>query len=88
MNQKFLDYIKNDKTFLEEEPLEKVAKKNQLLAFKHYDFWQCMDTKRDKDYLEKILKKVHILKKKILIIGGTGFIGYHLAKKLYQKIMK
>ena len=54
---KFLDYIKNDKTFLEKEPLEKVAKKNQLLAFKHYDFWQCMDTKRDKDYLEKILKK-------------------------------
>ena len=54
---KFLDYIKNDKTFLEKEPLEKVAKRNQLLAFKHYDFWQCMDTKRDKDYLEKILKK-------------------------------
>ena len=54
---KFLDYIENDKTFLEKEPLEKVAKKNQLLAFKHYGFWQCMDTKRDKDYLEKVLKK-------------------------------
>ena len=55
---KFLSYIKNDKTFLEKEPLEKVAKAKQLLAFKHYDFWQCMDTKRDKDYLEKVLKKI------------------------------
>ena len=55
---KFLSYIKNDKTFLEKEPLEKVAKAEQLLAFKHYDFWQCMDTKRDKDYLEKVLKKI------------------------------
>tara|TARA_B100000035_G_scaffold260780_1_gene231725 strand:- start:548 stop:1237 length:690 start_codon:yes stop_codon:yes gene_type:complete len=55
---KFLDYIKNDKTFLEKEPLEKVAKQKKLLAFKHYDFWQCMDTKRDKDYLEKVLKKI------------------------------
>ena len=54
----FLKYIKNDQTFLEKEPLEKVAKVKQLLAFKHYDFWQCMDTKRDKDYLEKVLKKI------------------------------
>ncbi len=54
----FLDYIKNDKTFLEKEPLEKAAKKKQLLAFKHYDFWQCMDTKRDREYLEKVIKKI------------------------------
>jgi glucose-1-phosphate cytidylyltransferase len=55
-NKKFLDYIKNDNTFLEKEPLEKASKKNQLFAFKHEGFWQCMDTKRDKDKLEKILK--------------------------------
>ena len=54
---KFLDYIQNDKTFLEKEPLEKAAKNNQLLAYKHHDFWQCIDTKRDKDYLEKVLRK-------------------------------
>ena len=54
---KFLKYIKNDKTYLEREPLEKITKKKQLVAFKHHKFWQCMDTKRDKDYLEKILKK-------------------------------
>ena len=54
---KFFRYIKNDKTYLEKEPLEKLTKKKQLVAYKHHKFWQCMDTKRDKDYLEKILKK-------------------------------
>ena len=57
MNQKFLKYIKNDRTFLEREPLEYVTKKNQIVAYRHLGFWQCMDTKRDKDRLEKILKK-------------------------------
>ena len=53
---KFLDLIKNDQTFLEKEPLESAGKKDQLCAFKHNGFWQCMDTKRDKDKLEEILK--------------------------------
>lgn len=57
MESKFIDLIKNDNTFLEREPLEKIAKKGQLCAFKHNGFWQCMDTKRDKDKLDKILKK-------------------------------
>ena len=52
----FLNLIKNDQTFLEKEPLEKVSSQNQLVAFKHKGFWQCMDTKRDKDKLEEILK--------------------------------
>ena len=56
MEPKFLDYIKNDGTFLEKEPLEKIANKGQLCAFKHNGFWQCMDTKRDKDKLELILR--------------------------------
>ena len=55
MEPKFLDYIKNDSTFLEKEPLEKASKAGQLFAYKHEGFWQCMDTKRDKDKLEKIL---------------------------------
>jgi glucose-1-phosphate cytidylyltransferase len=54
---KFLDYIKGNNTFLEKEPLEKASKQGELFAFKHNGFWQCMDTKRDKDKLEKILKK-------------------------------
>ena len=52
----FLNYIKNDKTFLEKEPLEIATKKNELMAFKHTGFWQCMDSKKDKDKLEKILR--------------------------------
>ena len=54
---KFLNFIKNDKTLLEREPLELACKKNQLYGFKHEGFWQCMDTKRDKDNLEFLLKK-------------------------------
>jgi len=57
MQPKFLDYIKNDQTFLEREPMEMLTKKKQLIAFKHQDFWQCMDTKRDRDNLNTILKK-------------------------------
>jgi len=53
---RFLKYLKNDNTYLEREPIEKACKQNQLNAFKHHGFWQCMDTKRDKDYLEKILR--------------------------------
>ena len=56
MQPEFLDYIKNDQTFLEREPMELLTKKNQLVAFKHDDFWQCMDTKRDMDNLNIILK--------------------------------
>tara|TARA_Y100000992_G_C21145593_1_gene433596 strand:- start:81 stop:773 length:693 start_codon:yes stop_codon:yes gene_type:complete len=53
----FIKYIKDKNTYLEREPLEKASYKKELYAYKHYDFWQCMDTKRDKDLLEKILKK-------------------------------
>ena len=56
MEPDFLNLIKNDKTFLEKEPLEKVSSQGQLIAFKHKGFWQCMDSKRDKDKLEQILK--------------------------------
>ena len=56
MEPKFLKFIKNDDTYLEREPLEQMTKKRQLIAFKHEGFWQCMDTKRDKDKLDKILK--------------------------------
>ena len=57
MQPEFLNYIKNDQTFLEREPMELLTKKNQLVAFKHNDFWQCMDTKRDMDYLNIEMKK-------------------------------
>ncbi len=60
MESKFLEFIKSDKTFLEKEPLENASKKKELIAYKHRGFWQCMDTKRDKDILEKTLKKKKI----------------------------
>ena len=56
MEPEIFRYIKNSKTYLEKEPLENISKKKELVAYKHYGFWQCMDTKRDKDLLEKILK--------------------------------
>ncbi len=60
MEPAFLKFIKNDNTFLEREPLEQAGKKGQLYAFKHEGFWQCMDTKRDKDILEKILNNKNL----------------------------
>ena len=52
----FLNYIKSDNTILEKEPLEEIAKKGELMAYKHDGFWQCMDTRRDKDLLEEMWK--------------------------------
>tara|TARA_B100000029_G_C17441475_1_gene911608 strand:+ start:259 stop:951 length:693 start_codon:yes stop_codon:yes gene_type:complete len=60
MEPEFLKFIKNDNTYLEREPLEEVTKRGQLLAFRHEGFWQCMDTKRDMDRLNKILNNKKI----------------------------
>ena len=60
MEPEFLKFIKNDNTYLEREPLEAATKKGQLIAFRHEGFWQCMDTKRDKYKLDKILKSKKI----------------------------
>jgi len=60
MEPEFFSFIKNDNTYLEREPLEEATKKRQLSAFRHEGFWQCMDTKRDKDKLDKILNSKKI----------------------------
>ena len=60
MEPEFLKLIKNDNTYLEREPLEAATKKEQLIAFRHEGFWQCMDTKRDMDRLNKILNSKKI----------------------------
>ena len=57
MEPEFLKFIKNDKIYLEREPLERACKEKQLIAFRHKGFWQCMDSKRDKDLLDKVLKR-------------------------------
>ncbi len=56
-NLEIFKYIDNNLTFLEREPLEKLALKRQLMAYKHYGFWQCMDTLRDKIFLDEYFKK-------------------------------
>ena len=48
----FFDLIQDDKTILERGPLERVAQSGELMAFQHQGFWQCMDTKRDRNNLE------------------------------------
>jgi len=48
------DYITGDNVSLEAEPLEKLAGRKQLVAFKHQGFWQAMDTLREKKYLEEL----------------------------------
>ena len=50
----FFDLIQGDRMILEREPLERVAQMGELMAFQHKGFWQCMDTKRDRDNLEEI----------------------------------
>jgi glucose-1-phosphate cytidylyltransferase len=60
LEPKIFDYIKGDSTFFEREPLQKISKIKELYAFKHNGFWQCMDTLRDKELLEKGLKKIKI----------------------------
>jgi glucose-1-phosphate cytidylyltransferase len=56
INPDFFDLIGGDDTVLEKEPLEMAAKMGELMAFHHDGFWQCMDTKRDRDLLEDLWK--------------------------------
>lgn len=52
-----LDYISGDEIMFEREPLERLAKEGQLLAYKHFGFWQCMDTLRDMKLLNSLWKQ-------------------------------
>ena len=63
-NNEILNFIKNDQTMLEREPLEKLTKASQLMAFEHKGFWKCMDTMRDKILLNKLWNKGNALWKK------------------------
>lgn len=54
LNPEIFDYIENDATVFEREPLERLANEGELMSYMHKGFWQCMDTKREKDILEKL----------------------------------
>ena len=60
----FFDLIAGDSTILEREPLEQAAQLGELMAFKHEGFWQCMDTKRDRDNLEAMWQQGNALWKR------------------------
>lgn len=57
LSPKVLDLIEGDETIWEREPLEILAKQNNLMAFKHEGFWQPMDTLRDRMFLEDLWQK-------------------------------
>ena len=50
-----LDYIEGDGVMLENEPFAKLVSEGQLAAFKHYGFWQCMDSVKDRSLLEQLI---------------------------------
>jgi glucose-1-phosphate cytidylyltransferase len=54
LSPKVFDYIDNDQTAFEAEPLERLAAEGQLKTFRHEGFWQCMDTVRDREKLNKM----------------------------------
>ena len=56
LNPEIFDYIEGDSTVFEKAPLQKLAEQGQLMSFEHNGFWQCMDTKREKIVLEKLLE--------------------------------
>lgn len=56
--RRFFDYLSEDsRCVLEKEPLERLAADGQLMAVRHDGFWQCMDTQRDRDYLESLWRE-------------------------------
>lgn len=54
LSPKVLDYVKDDSIMFEGEPMERLAQEGQLMCYKHNGFWQCMDTLRDKELLERL----------------------------------
>ena len=56
MNKRVLDYIENDETVFEGDPIRRLVHENQVNAYKHYGFWRPMDTMTDKRQLEDIWK--------------------------------
>jgi glucose-1-phosphate cytidylyltransferase len=57
MEPAVFNYINEDKTIFEREPLENLSAEGKLGVYKHYGFWQCMDTQRDKYHLESMWEK-------------------------------
>lgn len=59
LNSEIFDYIEGDSTVFEKEPLQRLAEAGELVSFYHKGYWQCMDTKREKDKLEELWASGH-----------------------------
>ena len=57
LSKKIFNFIKNDSTIFEKDPLIKLVRKRELHSYYHKDFWQCMDSMRDKKILEDLCRK-------------------------------
>jgi glucose-1-phosphate cytidylyltransferase len=57
LEPRVFDYINGDDTIFERKPLEMLTEQEELGVYRHYDYWQCMDTQRDKYALEVLLQK-------------------------------
>ena len=54
LNPEIFDYLKDDSTVFEQEPMQRLAEEGQLMSFHHEGFWQCMDTQREMKKLESL----------------------------------
>lgn len=54
LNPKVIDYIEGDETIWERDPVERLARDGQLMGYRHHGFWSCMDTLKEKNYLEEL----------------------------------
>ena len=54
LNPEIFNYIEDDMTVFEQSTLNKLAEEEQLMGFEHDGFWQCMDTQREKEKLERL----------------------------------
>jgi len=54
LNAKAIDYVDGDETIWERESVERLARDGQVMGYRHYGFWSCMDTLREKNYLEEL----------------------------------
>ena len=54
MSSKIFDFIDGDETIFEQEPLQALVDRGELMSFYHDGFWQCMDTQREKNKLEEL----------------------------------
>lgn len=54
LSPKVIDYIDGDETIWERDPIDKLARDGQLMGYRHYGFWSCMDTLKEKNFLEEL----------------------------------